>query len=76
VKFLKKIKLVFPLFIFLVTGCAYPPLGEDVDVPSDYTYIIGPGDTVDIFIWGNPDISKSATVRPDGKITIPLAEDL
>ncbi len=45
-------------------------------MPSDYTYVIGPGDSLNIFVWGNPDLSTNATVRPDGKITIPLAEDL
>lgn len=76
VKFLKRIKLAFLLLVLLVPGCGYPPLSEDVAVPSDYTYIIGPGDNVQIFVWGNPDISTKAIVRPDGKITIPLAEDL
>jgi len=66
------------MLILLASGCGYPPLSQDEDatIPSDYTYIIGPGDSVNIFVWGNPDISTSATVRPDGKITIPLAEDL
>jgi len=76
VRFLKTIKLAFPFAILLIPGCGYPPLGEDMAVPSDYTYIIGPGDQVQIFVWGNPDISTTAIVRPDGKITIPLAEDL
>ncbi len=61
--------------LFLLAGCSYPPL-EDVDFPSDYTYIIGPGDGVQIFVWGNPDISISVTVRPDGKINTPLIDDL
>jgi len=66
------------MLILLASGCGYPPLTqeEDATIPSDYTYIIGPGDSVSIFVWGNPDISTTATVRPDGKITIPLAEDL
>ncbi|MBL1264962.1 polysaccharide biosynthesis/export family protein [Methylomicrobium sp. RS1] len=77
VNFFEKIKFFLPFLIFITAGCAYPPLEEeDIDAPSDYTYKIGPGDTVDVFVWGNPDISKSAVVRPDGKITIPLAEDL
>jgi len=77
VKFLKKIKLAF-WFALLASSCGYPQLGSDdsASIPSDYTYIIGPGDSVNIFVWGNPDISTTATVRPDGKITIPLAEDL
>ena len=44
--------------------------------PSDYTYLIGPGDSVNIFVWRNPGVSNSVTVRPDGKITTPLVEEL
>lgn len=58
---------------FLV-GCA--PLTPNVDPPSDYTYIIGPGDSVEMFVWGNPEVSRSVPVRPDGKISAPLVEEL
>jgi len=43
---------------------------------ADYTYLIGPGDSLTIFVWRNPEISNSVTVRPDGKITSPLVEEL
>ncbi|MGZ8189860.1 MAG: polysaccharide export protein [Methylococcaceae bacterium] len=78
VKFTRKIKWTLPMIVLLLSGCGHPQLSDedDVAIPSDYTYIIGPGDSVNIFVWGNPDISTTATVRPDGKITIPLAEDL
>jgi polysaccharide export outer membrane protein len=39
-------------------------------------YLIGPGDTVDVFVWGNPDLSATVPVRPDGMITTPLVEDV
>ena len=39
-------------------------------------YIIGAGDNVDIFVWRNDELSASVTVRPDGKITTPLIEDV
>lgn len=39
-------------------------------------YQIGPQDSISIFVWGHPDLSTSAKVRPDGRITIPLVEDL
>lgn len=39
-------------------------------------YIIGPGDTVQVFVWGNPDLSTTVPVRPDGRITTPLVEDV
>lgn len=74
--FLKIENLVLFLTVALLSGCGYPPLAKDVPVPTDYTYKIGPGDTLNIFVWGNPDISTNAVVRPDGKITIPLVEDL
>jgi polysaccharide biosynthesis/export protein len=39
-------------------------------------YRIGSDDSLQIFVWRNPDLSTSVSVRPDGKITIPLIEDL
>lgn len=45
----------------------------DEAVPA---YIIGPGDSVNVFVWGNPDLSANVPVRPDGKITTPLVEDV
>ena len=43
-------------------------------VASDY--IIGPGDTLQVFVWRNPELSTSVPVRPDGKISTPLVEDM
>jgi polysaccharide biosynthesis/export protein len=39
-------------------------------------YIIGPGDSVQVFVWRNPELSVSVPVRPDGKISTPLVEDM
>ncbi len=64
------------LSMFFLINCGHPPLNDNVKIPSDYTYIIGPGDGIEIFVWDNPDISKSVTVRPDGKISTPLIDDL
>ncbi len=62
------------IFLF---GCAstYPPAPTSA-ASSDYNYVIGPGDTVNIVVWRNPELSMSVPVRPDGKITTPLVEDL
>ncbi len=68
-------QMFFLLIIIGVFGCSQPLL-EDVQQASDYTYKIGPGDNVNIFVWGNPELSTSAVVRPDGKITVPLVEEL
>jgi polysaccharide biosynthesis/export protein len=39
-------------------------------------YVIGPGDTVQIFVWRNPELTVTVPVRPDGKITTPLVQDM
>lgn len=55
----------------------YPPVPESQkNVEVDYDYILGPGDSVDIFVWGNEELSSQGTVRPDGKLTTHLVEDL
>jgi|SRR5215813_10779762 len=53
----------------------YPPAPVE---PGAYEpqYLIGPGDNVNIQVWRNPELSMSVPVRPDGKITTPLVEDL
>ena len=61
----------------VIAGCAstYPPAPPSAASP-DYNWIIGPGDTVNIVVWRNPELSASVPVRPDGKIATPLVEDL
>jgi len=58
-----------------------PPAAGTADAPpkedeSASKYIIGPGDTLQVFVWRNPELSTTAAVRPDGKISTPLAEDI
>lgn len=50
--------------------------GSQTTSPDAYNYLIGPGDQLQIFVWRNPEVSQVVTVRPDGKITTPLVEDL
>jgi polysaccharide export outer membrane protein len=38
--------------------------------------VIGPGDVLKIFVWKNPDLSTEVPVRPDGRITAPLVQDI
>lgn len=44
--------------------------------PEKSDYMIGPGDALQIFVWDHEDLSTSVQVRPDGKISTPLVEDL
>ena len=60
-----------------LVGCASsfppaPPLAAD----AEYSYVLGAGDSVNIVVWRNPELSMSVPIRPDGKITTPLVEDL
>jgi polysaccharide export outer membrane protein len=69
---------VFLAAIFLA-GCATTNEFSPAPVTaasSEYNYHIGPGDTVNIVVWRNPELSMSVPVRPDGKLAAPLIEDL
>ena len=47
-----------------------PPASSRTD------YVIGPGDSLQIFVWRNPELSAIVPVRPDGRISTPLVEDM
>jgi polysaccharide export outer membrane protein len=74
--------IVLPLAL---TGCgtglfgshAPPPVVEKSDVKTPDDYIIGSGDQLSIFVYRNPDLSEGGVaVRPDGRISTPLIEDI
>jgi polysaccharide biosynthesis/export protein len=70
------------LWLLLLSSCSAPvapsltaiPPGEE-GLPSQ-DYIIGSEDSVEVQVWKNPDLSKTVTVRPDGKISLPLIGDV
>lgn len=39
-------------------------------------YLIGPGDVLQVFVWGQPELSVTVPVRPDGRVSTPLIDDL
>jgi polysaccharide export outer membrane protein len=67
------------LAVAAMAGCSgtptYPPAPERTE-QFNWNYLVGPGDSVNVFVWRNPDVSGSFPVRPDGKMTMNLIEDL
>jgi polysaccharide export outer membrane protein len=67
------------LLAFLVAGCSSKPelaAATATELPAAAPYRIGPGDSLRVFVWGNPGLSDEVPVRPDGRISVPLLEDV
>jgi len=65
--------------LLLTVGCTSTPVAPPAATAaasSQSDYIIGPGDELQIFVWRNPEISTTVPVRPDGKISTPLVDDM
>lgn len=64
--------------LLAVAGCGGAPTAPPIDQANQNgtEYLIGPGDGLSIFVWRNPELSSSVPVRPDGKISVPLVEDV
>ncbi len=67
------------LSLFLVACSGAPPLAEEEFVATKRAvpeYRIQAGDLIDVFVWRNPEVSISVNVRPDGRVSTPLVEDI
>lgn len=70
--------LVMTSVLLLLGGCSTAPAvsGLAATAPPTERYIIGPGDSLDIFVRDNPTLSTTVPVRPDGRISIPLVQSI
>lgn len=71
-------RIVIAMAAMLLGACSstsYPPAPTTAATP-DYKYVIGPLDVINIVVWRNPELSMSVPVRPDGRISTPLVEDV
>ena len=66
--------LLMALLLGCTSGGSKPPAPQAPAMPSQY--LIGPGDELEVFVWGNKDLTVTVPVRPDGRISTPLVEDM
>lgn len=65
--------------VILLLGCSsndtLPSASPMIEGPGP-EYVIGPLDALSVFVWRNPELSMLVTVRPDGRLSMPLIEDM
>jgi polysaccharide export outer membrane protein len=74
-------KLIFIVFIAVVAAILAPPVGAQDKkaaplLPSQTSYVVGPGDVLEISVWKEESLTKSVIVLPDGAIHFPLIGEI
>jgi polysaccharide biosynthesis/export protein len=79
---------IAPLALLAALAASSVPLGAQDAGPAptrlrsapaataNGSYVVGPEDVIEVFVWKEPELSTTVTIRPDGMITLPLAGDL
>lgn len=76
---MKRLFVLATMFLSLGARAAEPevqPAASPLTAADASSYVIGPGDDLQVFVWRNPELTTSVPVRPDGKISTPLVEDM
>ena len=69
-------RLWLAALVFTAVGHAVAAAESPVPAPVSPDYMIGPGDSLHVFVFQNDALSVTVPVRPDGKISTPLVEDM
>src|SRR5512135_3146441 len=67
---MKVIGLSLLLVLAIQNGMAQTP------ARTEPLYVIQPNDVLEIFVWKEPDLTRKVLVRPDGRVSFPLVQDL
>ncbi len=72
-----RLAVVLPFLVALFAACSTPQAPPEVVVAGTAPdYVIGPGDSLSVFVYRSPELSVSLPVRPDGRISLPLVPDI
>src|SRR6266508_2563494 len=63
-------------FVLAQNGKVVHPVAEAVVAHPVPLYVIQPNDILEIFVWKEPDLTRKILVRPDGRISFPLVQDM
>jgi polysaccharide export outer membrane protein len=74
-------KKIASLTVLLIASAAVVIASDDIKAPNgtrpaEAEYRLGPEDVVEVFVWKEPELSTTVVVRPDGRISLPLANEL
>jgi polysaccharide biosynthesis/export protein len=73
-------RIVACILMFLLASCGSAPprtgAADSAVGAAPMEYLVGPGDGFQVFVWDHADLTTTVAVRPDGKISTPLVEDL
>lgn len=77
-RILRVLALALPLFAAACAGppAATAPTGAQQVAGATPDYVIGPGDNLSVFVYRSPELSMAVPVRPDGRISLPLVDDI
>jgi len=72
----KAIRLLFAFALAASVANAAAPQSAPAATAADGSYRLGPEDVIEVFVWKEPELTSTSTVRPDGRISMPLVGEI